>query len=193
MLNKLTAFLTLTLAATVNAQAPRGSAPAAPPAPTAPTAPTTPAAPVAPQAVPAATNAVTSALQRAGVQRCAAQAQRVTDFLSNRSRTGTIVYPTARNPDDSLVTLSSEIITGNVLSYAGVTLAPRSDGCSAVYERVSHWQNTCEQVHAAQYANFKPEGNLQQLIKVYAVNPGSRVMMVPAGTGCVVILKEVLH
>jgi hypothetical protein len=157
-------------------------------------APGTPGTPpaAAQQAAPAV-NAVTAAMQRAGVRRCAPQVQKVTDFLTSKSRSGTIVFPAARNPDDSLLTISSEIVTGNVLSYAGVTFAPRSDGCSAVYERVSHWQNTCDEVHAAQYANFKPEGNLQQLIKVYAVNPSSKVMMVPAGTGCLVILKEVLH
>ena len=117
----------------------------------------------------------------------------MTDFLTSKSRTGTSVFPLASNPDDSLVTLSTEIASGNVLTYAGVTFAPRADGCSGVYEQVSHWQNTCDEVQAAHYKDFKPTGVLQQQIKVFINNPATRVMMVPAGTGCVVIKKEVVH
>lgn len=138
-------------------------------------------------------NAVTAALQKAGVRRCANQIQKVTDFLTSKSRTGTTVFPLAGNADDSLVSISSEIASGKVLTYAGASFAPRADGCSAVYEQVSHWQNTCEEVFAAQYPGFKPMGVLQQQIKVFYNNPATRVMMVPAGTGCVVIKKEIVH
>lgn len=113
--------------------------------------------------------------------------------MTSKSRMGSMIFPLATKPDDSLISISSEITTGNVLTYAGASFAPRADGCSAVYEQVSHWQNTCDEVLAAQYGNFKPLGLLQQQIKVYSNNPGSRVMMVPAGTGCVVIKKEIVH
>ena len=91
------------------------------------------------------------------------------------------------------MSISSEIASGKVLTYAGASFAPRADGCSAVYEQVSHWQNTCEEVFAAQYPGFKPMGVLQQQIKVFYNNPATRVMMVPAGAGCVVIKKEIVH
>ena len=138
-------------------------------------------------------NAVTAALQKAGVKRCAVQMQNVTSFLTQKSHSGTTVFPLATNPDDSLVSISSEIMVANVVSYVGATFAPRADGCSAVYEHVSHWQNQCEDVYAAQYASFKPQGSLQVQIKVYYNNAATQVMMVPAGTGCVVIKKEIVH
>lgn len=148
-------------------------------------------APVA--AAPGGLNAVTAALQKAGVKRCTAQIQKVTAFLTDKARTGTTVFPMAANPDDTLVSISSEIINTNAVTYAGATFAPRADGCSAVYEQVSHWQNKCEEVHAAQYPSFKPKGVLQAQIKVYYNSAATQVMMVPAGTGCVVIKKEIVH
>ena len=141
----------------------------------------------------AAPNPLTAALQQAGVGRCTQQIQKVTDFLTSKSRMGSMVFPMAAKPDDSLISISSEIATGTVLTYAGASFAPRADGCSAVYEQVSHWQNTCDEVLAAQYAGFKAMGVLQQRIKVYYNNPSTRVMLVPAGTGCVVIKKEIVH
>lgn len=144
-------------------------------------------------AAPGGLNAVTAALQKAGVKRCAPQIQKVTGFLTNKARTGTTVFPLATNPDDTLVSISSEIINTNTVTYAGATFAPRADGCSAVYEQVSHWQNKCEEVYAAQYPSFKPKGVLQAQIKVYYNNAATQVMMVPAGTGCVVIKKEIVH
>ena len=151
------------------------------------------AAPVAVAPVAGALNPVTAALQKAGVKRCTSQIQKVTAFLNDKARTGTTVFPLAANPDDSLVSMSSEIISTNAISYAGATFAPRADGCSAVYEQVTHWQNKCEEVHAAQYPGFKPKGVLQAQIKVYYNSAATQVMMVPAGTGCVVIKKEIVH
>lgn len=138
-------------------------------------------------------NPVTTALQKAGVKRCSNQIQRVTSFLTTKARSGTTVFPLATNPDDGIVSISSEIISANVASYAGASFAPRADGCSAVYEQVTHWQNKCEDVYAAQYPTFQAKGALQQQIKVYYNNAATQVMMVPAGTGCVVIKKEIVH
>ena len=140
-----------------------------------------------------AINAITTALQKAGVKRCAAQIQKITDFLTKGAKLGVTVFPAAANPDDSLISISGEIQTGSVLTYASANFAPRADGCSAEYEQVTHWQNTCDQVVAAQYTGFKATGALMQAVKVYSNNPATRIMMVPAGTGCVVIKKEVLH
>ena len=104
-----------------------------------------------------------------------------------------MVFPMAPNPDDSLVSISSEIISGNTITYASANFAPRADGCSAEYEQVSHWSNTCDEVFTVHYISFKPMGVLQQQIKVFYTNPATRVMMIPAGTGCVVIKKEIVH
>ena len=138
-------------------------------------------------------NAVTSTLQKAGVVRCSKQIQKVTDFLASKSHIGTMVFPTASNPDDSLVSISSEIISGTTLTYASANFAPRADGGSAEYEQVSHWSNSCDDVFTVNYINFKPMGVLQQQITVFYTNPATRVMMIPAGTGCVVIKKEIVH
>ena len=100
--------------------------------------------------------------------------------------------PLGSDPDNSLITMSQEVISGNVVYYAGATFAPHGDGCSAVYEAVTHWQNSCDEVAAAQYVGFKPIGVLQQTIKVLSNQPNVRVMMVAAGTGCVVIKKELV-
>ena len=157
------------------------------------TTPRTAVVPVAAASAPGGYNAVTTSLQKAGVKRCAAAIQRVTEFLANKSRTGTAVFPLGSNPDDSLITLSSEIMAGNVVFYAGATFAPNGNGCSAVYEAVTHWQNTCDDVVAAQYANLKPVGVLQQQIRVLSNQPNTQVMVVAAGTGCVVIKKELVQ
>lgn len=166
-----------------------GTAGAPAPLPPANAAPAQAAAPAASAAV----NPVALALEKAGVKRCAGQVRKVTQFLTAGSRSGTTIFPSAANPDDSLLSISSELITGDVLSYAEANFAPRADGCSAMYEHVAHWKEGCDAVHAAKYRDFKPQGVMQQYIKVYYNTPSVRLMMVPAGTGCVVIKKEVLH
>lgn len=166
------------------AQAARQNPPARPAASGSAAAPATTPAP--------AFNAVTSTLQRAGVRRCAAKIQRVTEFLTTNGRTGTIVFPLGNDPDNSIVSLSTEIQTGPIVSYSGSTFAPVGDGCSAVYESVTHWQNSCDEVVAAQYAGFPAVGALQQRIRVLSNQPNVRIMLVPAGTGCVVIKKELV-
>ncbi len=170
---------------TVQAQASRQPTPPRP-------APVAAAVPPAAAASAPEFNAVTTALQKSGVKRCAGKIQKVTEFLTSKARTGTAVYPLGANPDDSLISLSSEIIAGNTLFYAGATFAPHGNDCSAVYEAVTHWQNSCDEVAASQYPNFKQVGVLQQQIKVYSNSPYTRVMMVSAGTGCVVIKKELV-
>lgn len=139
-------------------------------------------------------NPITASLMRAGVKRCAPQIQKVTDFLNRGARVATVPFPAAANTDDSLISLSSEVQMGNVLSYSDANFAPRADGgCSAVYEQITHWQNTCDQVYAAQFPTFQSRGLLGQQVRVYYNNPGSQVMLVPAGPGCVVIKKEIIH
>jgi hypothetical protein len=138
-------------------------------------------------------NAITQALQKAGVRKCSDQVQKITEFLSKNGRMGIVTFPAIANVDESLISISGELQTGSVLTYVSANFSPRSDGCSAEYEQVTHWQNTCDEVYAAQYSNLKAAGVLQASVKVYSNTPSTRVMMVPSGPSCVVIKKEVIH
>lgn len=151
-----------------------------------------PAAPAA-SAAAAALNPLTVVMQNAGVVRCLPQIERITQFIASGSESGTVVFPAAKNPDDSLLSISTELNTGGQLSYAEANFAPRSNGCSASYEHVVHWQNSCDEVYAARYTEFQAQGKLQQHIRVYFNVPGTRIMLIPAGAGCVAIKKEVVH
>lgn len=139
-------------------------------------------------------NSLAQMAQKAGVVDCLGRINQVSNFLvagSQQSGASSIISPQA--PNERMTSIAFEIKTPQVLSYASADFAPLANGCGGTYESVTHWQNSCKDVATKGYAQLKFIGVIQSNILVLDGGPQLRVFLMPAGTGCVAIKKEVVY
>ena len=141
-------------------------------------------------------SAVTQAAVNAGVLSCAGRINQVTNFLSMGSQgTGATLYVPAVDPDRKMISVSLEILNANMPSaYAGASFAPnQANGCGAIYEAVAYWSMKCGEVAAKQFAGLKQSGVMRKEITMLDGGPELKVFLMPAGSGCISIKKEVVQ
>ena len=150
----------------------------------------------APAQAPAQTqvNGVTQAAMQAGIIAASGRINQVMNYLTGGSQSGAIpFFPTAQ-PDKSLFSASLEILPqGGSPIYATTSFAPLpSGGVAAVYDAVQFVPQTCDYVEKNVFKNLKRIGILKSTIVVLDGGP-ARIFLMPAGTGCVIIKKEVVQ
>jgi hypothetical protein len=139
-------------------------------------------------------NSVAQAAQKAGITDCLGRINQVSNFLTaGAKQSGASLSVAPQKPNENLSSLAFEIKSPQVLSYASADFAPLANGCSASYEAVTHWQNSCKDVATKGYAQLKFIGAIQGNILVLEGGPQLRVFLMPAGNGCVAIKKEVVY
>lgn len=139
-------------------------------------------------------NKLTEAVMKGGVVKCANRVNQVTNFLTQQSTNfGAVTFMPPANPNAQLFSSSLEINTPNLPpAYASASFAPSEAGCGGMYETVIYWQNGCNDVFKTQFAGMKQIGTLSKGIPILGGNGNARVFLMPAGTGCVSIKKEVV-
>lgn len=143
--------------------------------------------------VPPASNAVTQAAVQQGVFACAGRINQVSNFLGFNAQAGALLMPPPAQPDQRLVPLSMEVATANGPAYVAVTFAPnQANGCGAAYDAVAYWSLSCELVASQQFSALKKSGALKKDILVFSSGVASNIFLMPAGSGCVSIKKEVV-
>jgi hypothetical protein len=139
-------------------------------------------------------NAVAQAAQKAGVSDCLGRINQVSNFLTaGAQQSGASLSVSPQAPNEHTASIAFEIKSPQVLSYASADFAPLASGCGGTYEAVTHWQNSCKDVASKGYAQLKFIGIIQSSILVLEGGPQLRVFLLPAGTGCVAIKKEVVY
>ena len=146
----------------------------------------------APQASSGA-NAVTQAAVQQGVLNCAARINQVSNFLGFSPQAGALLLVPPSQPDQRLLPLAMEVPTESGGAYVSATFAPnQANGCGAVYDAVVYWPQKCEAVATKQFASLKRTGQLKTSLTVLDGGPATKVFLMPAGSGCVSIKKEVV-
>jgi len=141
-------------------------------------------------------NAVTQAAVNAGALSCAGRINQVANFVAASSREmGGRLYVPAVEPDRNLISVSLEVRNENMpLGYASASFAPnQANGCGAMYEAVVYWNMKCDDVAARQFAGLKQIGALRKDITMLDGGPALNVFLMPAGSGCISIKKEVVQ
>lgn len=139
-------------------------------------------------------NSVAQAAQKAGVVNCLGRINQVSNFLTaGAQQSGASLSVSPQAPNDRVASIAFEIKSPQVLSYASADFAPLATSCGGSYEAVTHWQNNCKDVASKGYAQLKFIGVIQSSILVLEGGPQLRVFLMPAGTGCVAIKKEVVY
>ncbi|MBK9625308.1 MAG: hypothetical protein IPO38_12520 [Rhodocyclaceae bacterium] len=138
---------------------------------------------------------VTQAFTQRGANKCAERVGQFSQFLTNGAQVGGQVFVAPEEGDRRLASASLEIQAGQAMAYAGLTFSPDSGAnrCGGVYELVSYWPKTCEEVATKDYVTFKRTGPLRQTIIALDGGPTVRVFLMPAGAGCVSIKKELAY
>jgi hypothetical protein len=95
--------------------------------------------------------------------------------------------------DEQLVPLLMELETDNGPTFISSSFAPHQiNGCGATYDAVSYWPETCEVVAKKRFSLFEPVGKLHKAVLILNGGSATKVFLMPAGTGCVSIKKEVV-
>lgn len=138
-------------------------------------------------------NAVTQAAVQQGVLNCAARINQVSNFLGFGPQAGAVLLVPPSQPDQRLLPLGMEVPTDTGTAYVSATFAPnQANGCGAAYDAVVYWPQKCEAVATKQFATLKRTGQLKTSITVLDGGPATKVFLMPAGSGCVSIKKEVV-
>ena len=135
---------------------------------------------------------VANAVLNRGARDCAQRVNQISGFLTNGKEFAGSLFVSPDNPNQHILSVSLELQAPNNMQYAGMTFAPgQAPGrCSATYETVTYWNDSCRDVAIKLYPNYAPSRPLQQNIAMLDGGPSVRVFLMSAGQGCVAIKKE---
>jgi hypothetical protein len=140
-------------------------------------------------------NSVTQNAVKGGVLACTSRINQVTNFLTMGSRGwGAFLFIPPTDQDQRLVSASLEIPGNGVpLAYGSASFAPnQANGCGGMYETVAYWPQACASVATGNFSAMKQISVLAKEIMVLDGGPMTKVFLMPAGTGCVSIKKEIV-
>lgn len=151
------------------------------------------AAQVVPASQPSASNAVTQAAVQQGVLSCASRINQVTNFLGFNAQSGALLMVPPGQPDQRLLPVAIENVTETGPAYLSATFAPnQANGCGVTYDAIVYWTMNCEIVAVKQFGFVQKVGKLKKDITVLDGGVATKVFLMPAGSGCVSIKKEVV-
>jgi len=142
---------------------------------------------------PPVVNAVTQAAVSTGVLACAGRINQVSSFLGYTPQAGALLMTPPAQPDQRLIPLAMEVPNEFGAAYVSASFAPnQANGCGATYDAVVYWPQKCDAVAAKQFASLKKVGQLKKAIAVLDGGVATKIFLMPAGSGCVSIKKEVV-
>lgn len=146
--------------------------------------------PAIPQPADPSVHAVTQEAVRLGVLSCLKRINQVTTFLTANARSGVLIIPSKDQPDQHIFSTSFEILPpDNSIIYASASFFPNND---AVYDTVQYVDKGCEELEKTVFKHLKRKSVLKE--NIILLDSGKvKVFLMPAGSGCVVIKKEVVQ
>lgn len=163
--------------------------------PPAAAAPASQAQPVSPaKAATPPVNPVTQAAVQSGVLTCVSRINQVMTFLTANTTSHAYLFMPQKQADQSLfsVSLATKSLDG-AAKYATASFAPTTSGrAAAVYDSVQYVTEPPEAVEKSVFKDYKRKGVLGKDVIMLDGGPVT-VFLMPAGTGCIVIKKEVVQ
>ena len=141
-------------------------------------------------------NGITQAAVKAGALSCTSRINQVANFLTAGSPdVGALMFLPPNNPDQQMISASMEIPMKDASSaYASASFAPnQANGCAGMYETVVYWPDKCPEVAEKQFGALKKAAALAKNIGVRDGGESMKVFLMPAGSGCVSIKKEIVR
>lgn len=145
----------------------------------------------APRASPA--QRVRNALRQVGATACADTIARAADFLFEDGQGEFTLQPLG--PDANrwpiVLTIESAHARSGATRLSIITIAP-AGSCSGSYEQIITWPQSCAVLKTTVFAAFKSERPLFRTVRQSELTPGIQLYLLPAGTGCVSVKKELI-
>jgi len=134
-------------------------------------------------------HAVTQAAVKLGVLSCLKRIDQVATFLTSGNTSGIFIFTPQTPPDQHVFSTSFELIRPNKSTlYASASFFPNND---AVYDIVEYVEMSCEDVQKTIFKDLKHKSVLKN--NIILLDGGAvKVFLMPAGSGTVVIKKEVV-
>ncbi|HSV26555.1 MAG TPA: hypothetical protein VLH60_01570 [Sedimentisphaerales bacterium] len=163
--------------------APQGPGASPPPPPQQPPSPQ--------QAQAHSVHIVTQAAVRMGVLSCVSRINQVATVLTAGTQSGVFIFdPHPQAPDQHIFSTSFEMVRpDNTVFYASASFFPNQN---AVYNTVEYVNMPIEQVEKTIFTNLRRIGIVKNNI-VLLDGGAVKVFLMPAGSGTVVIKKEVIR
>lgn len=141
----------------------------------------------------AAVHPITKAAVDAGLLAPVSRLNQVANFLTAGTNHGAILFLNPGQTDRDMLSASLEAVRPDQSSlYASASFAPGAGGYDAVYDTVEYGTVPCPEVEKKVFSNLKHAGILKKNITM--LDGGTvKVFLMTAGSGCVVIKKEVVH
>ena len=146
--------------------------------------------PAKPLPVNPSVNAVTQTAVKLGILSCVSRINQVATFLTANNQAGVFVFSPQKLPDQHVFSTSFELIRADdSVIYASASFFPNQD---AVYDTVEYVNSRCEELEKTVFQHLRRIGTVKKNIIV--LDGGTvKVFLMPAGSGTVVIKKEVLQ
>jgi hypothetical protein len=134
-------------------------------------------------------NAVTQAAVKLGILSCVSRINQVATFLTANNKSGVYIFNPQKQPDQHIFSTSFELLRPDDSTlYASASFFPNQD---AVYDTVEYVNIGCEELEKTVFKNLKRVSVLKK--NIVLLDGGKvKVFLMPAGSGCVVIKKEVI-
>ena len=145
--------------------------------------------PAIPKPAEPSVHAVTQAAVKLGIFSCLKRINQVTTFLTANAKSGVLIIPSKDQPDQHIFSASFEILPpDNSIIYASASFFPNND---AVYDTVQYVDKTCEELEKTVFKDLKSKSILKK--NIILLDGGTvKVFLMPAGSGCIVIKKEIV-
>jgi hypothetical protein len=146
--------------------------------------------PVTAQQANPSVSVVTQAAVKMGVLSCVSRINQVITFLTTNAQSGVFIFPVQSQPDQHIFSTSLELLgAGDSTIYATASFFPNKD---AVYDTVEYVNKGCDELEKTVFKNLKRVGVVKK--NIVMLDGGTvKVFLMPAGSGCVVIKKEVVQ
>lgn len=137
---------------------------------------------------------ISQAAQAVGVRACKPLTEQVTRYLVGKGQSSATVFAAPGNANARLFSNSIEIVNAQTVTYASAHYAPTGETtCGVVYDAVTYWKESCPEVSSKLLKDMKPMGLLASKIATFDGGPAMRMFLMPAGSGCIQIKKEILY
>ncbi len=135
-------------------------------------------------------NIVTEAAVKLGVLSCVGRINQIASFLTANNQAGIFIFKPQNQPDQHIFSTSFELVRNDDSTiYASANFFPNQD---AVYDTVEYVEKNCEELEKTVFSNLKRISVIKKNITV--LDGGAvKVFLMPAGSGTVVIKKEVIQ
>lgn len=138
---------------------------------------------------------LSQAAQSLGVRTCKPMLDKVNRYLIGDNASWGMLYASPDNPNTRILSsaIAIETLQGST-TYVSASYAPNGDmACGVAYEAVTYWNESCADVSSKVLKDLRPIGTLGNKVAMLDGGPAMRMFLMPAGTGCVQIKKEIVY